>query len=136
MIFAVIVLESEDVIATVAVKNISAAAEFYEKKLGLKKENSPEKEILLYKTGNTKLLVYPSQFAGTNQATAATWVVNDVDATVRALKGKGVQFERYDFPGVTHEGDVHVSGKRRSAWFKDPGREYPGDCREVGATTT
>ena len=64
--------------------------------------------------------MYPSQFAGSNKATAVTWVVDDVDKTVGALKNKGVVFERYDFPNTTHDGDVHVSGKRRSAWFKDP----------------
>jgi hypothetical protein len=33
---------------------------------------------------------------------------------------KGVAFEHYDFPGVTREGDVHVMGPMKSAWFKDP----------------
>jgi hypothetical protein len=43
-----------------------------------------------------------------------------VTALVDKLKAKGVKFERYDFPGVTHEGDVHVMGKRKNAWFIDP----------------
>jgi len=29
-------------------------------------------------------------------------------------------FERYDLPNTTREGDVHVAGKNRVAWFKDP----------------
>lgn len=49
-----------------------------------------------------------------------TWIVSDVDGIVSDLKSKGVVFERYDFPEVKHEGDVHVFGKRRTAWFKDP----------------
>ena len=39
---------------------------------------------------------------------------------VAALRVKGVRFEHYDFPGGTREGDVHIFGKIRNAWFKDP----------------
>jgi hypothetical protein len=62
-----------------------------------------------------------SQYAGTNKATAVTWDAGkDVDRLVQALKARGVTFEKYDLPDTTREGDVHVSGKRRLAWFKDP----------------
>ncbi len=39
---------------------------------------------------------------------------------VRNLDTKGVTFEHYDMPDMTHEGDVHVAGDMRVAWFKDP----------------
>jgi hypothetical protein len=39
---------------------------------------------------------------------------------VASLKSKGVRFERYDMPGAKMEGDVHVFGDMRVAWFKDP----------------
>jgi catechol 2,3-dioxygenase-like lactoylglutathione lyase family enzyme len=109
-----------DAMATVAVKNLAAAAQFYEGKLGLKKVGGGEMQVLIYQSGKSTLLVYESQFAGTNKATAVTWSVDDVDGTVRVLKGKGIAFERYDFPDVKHEGDVHVFGKIRNAWLKDP----------------
>jgi len=113
-------LGASDVYATIAVKDLKNAAAFYEGKVGLKKEPSTEQMVLVYGSGSSKVLVYQSQFAGTNEATAVTWIVDDVDAEVRELKGKGVKFERYNFPDVKLEGDVHVSGNRRSAWFKDP----------------
>ena len=76
---------------------------------------------MTYRAGDSKLLVYRSQFAGTNKATAATWTIDgDLDAEVRALKGKGITFEHYEFPDVRHEGDVHVMGDMRAAWFEDP----------------
>lgn len=112
-------LGSADAIATVAVKNLQTAAQFYEGKLGLRKVGE-EMQVLVYKSGNSSIMVYQSQFAGTNQATAVTWQVDDVDGTVRALKEEGIAFERYEFPDVKHEGDVHVFGKIRNAWFKDP----------------
>ena len=36
---------------------------------------------------------------------------------VRSLNGK---FEHYDLPDTRLEGDVHVSGDIKVAWFKDP----------------
>jgi hypothetical protein len=68
------------------------------------------------------VLVYPSEFAGTNQATAASWAVgDDFDAIVQDLKGKGVTFEHYDeLPETTREGDVHMLGDSKAVWFKDP----------------
>lgn len=47
-------------------------------------------------------------------------VGDKVDAMARALKAKGVNFEHYDLPRTHVEGDVHVAGERRIAWFKDP----------------
>jgi len=113
-------LADSDAIATVAVKNLAAAAQFYEGKLGFKKVGGGEMQVLIYQSGKSTFMVYESQFAGTNKATAVTWSVDDVDGTVRALKEKGIAFERYDFPDVKHEGDVHVFGEIRNAWLKDP----------------
>src|SRR4051812_25089907 len=101
-------LGAEDAVATVAVRDIAAAGSFYEKTLGLKKLDSGEKSVLIFQTGSSKLQVYQSQFAGTNQATAVTWPADDVGAVARDLKSRGVTFERYDFPNAVHEGDVHV----------------------------
>jgi len=116
----ILMLADSDAMATVAVKNLTAAAEFYESKLGLKKIGGGEMQVLIYQSGKSTLMVYESQFAGTNKATAVTWSVDDVDGTVRALRENGIAFERYEFPNVKHEGDVHVFGEIRNAWFKDP----------------
>jgi catechol 2,3-dioxygenase-like lactoylglutathione lyase family enzyme len=113
-------LSSYDAIATVAVKDLQKARTFYEKTLGLVAQPSDESMVASYGSGGSRVLVYVSQFAGTNQATAATWAVDDVEAVARDLKSRGVTFERYDMPNATHVGDVHVMGKRKAAWFKDP----------------
>jgi predicted enzyme related to lactoylglutathione lyase len=106
--------------ATIPVKNLDRARQFYEGQLGLEPRNQQGQEAVLYNAGRSGLLVYKSEFAGTNKATAATWTVDKVDDLVRELKGKGISFERYDFPDCKHEGDVHVMGGMRVAWFKDP----------------
>ena len=113
-------LADKDAVATIAVKNLKVAKKFYGDTLGLKPTPVPEPEVLNYKSGNSTVLVYKSQFAGSNKATAVTWIVDDVEGTVRDLKAKGVAFEHYDFPGMTRKGDVHIAGKSKAAWFKDP----------------
>jgi catechol 2,3-dioxygenase-like lactoylglutathione lyase family enzyme len=113
-------LADKDAVATVAVKDLKAAKKFYGDILGLKPTPVPEPEVLNYKSGNSTVLVYKSQFAGSNKATSVTWIVDDVESTVKDLKAKGVAFEHYDFPGMTRKGDVHIAGKSKAAWFKDP----------------
>jgi catechol 2,3-dioxygenase-like lactoylglutathione lyase family enzyme len=114
-------LGEKDAMATIAVKDLAVAKKFYEGTLGLKPVEGQEPEVVTYKSGNSMVQVYRSQFAGTNQATALTWAAgNDVPALVRTLKDKGVKFEHYDIPGLTREGDVHVGRNMKAAWFKDP----------------
>jgi catechol 2,3-dioxygenase-like lactoylglutathione lyase family enzyme len=115
-------LGKKDAIATVAVKDLETAKRFYEDKLGLKPASAEQMGVITYKTGGSTLLVYTSQFAGTNEATSVTWGVGgDFDEIMRSLQSKGVSFEHYDgMPEVTREGDVHTAGGFKLAWFKDP----------------
>jgi len=114
-------LGNRDAVANIAVKNLETAKRFYEVTLGLKPIDSEGDELIVYKSGNTALNVYRSQHAGTNKATAVTWAVGDeVETVARGLKAKGVSFEHYDMPGAKLEGDVHVFGDIKVAWFKDP----------------
>ena len=114
-------LGNREATANLAVKDIDKARKFYEGTLGLTKVGAEGSELVAYKSGNSTINVYRSEYAGTNKATAVTWMVgNDIEKVVQALKAKGVTFEHYDMPGMTHEGDVHVGGKMKVAWFKDP----------------
>jgi len=114
-------LNHVDAVANIAVKNLEAARKFYQDTLGLQQVGAEGEELIIFKSGSSRINVYWSQYAGTNQATAVTWTVgDDVEDVVRALKSKGVTFEHYDMPGMTREGDVHVAGDMRVAWFKDP----------------
>jgi catechol 2,3-dioxygenase-like lactoylglutathione lyase family enzyme len=107
--------------ANLAVKDLAAAKSFYEDTLGLEEVDSEGDELIVLKSGDTLVNVYRSQFAGTNKATAVTWVVGDeIDAIVKKLKGKGIAFEHYDMPGITRDGDIHRGDGMKVAWFKDP----------------
>jgi catechol 2,3-dioxygenase-like lactoylglutathione lyase family enzyme len=108
-------------VATVGVRDMKRAKQFYEKTLGLQRIDSMGDSAAAYRTGNSSLFVYESAYAGTNQATAVTWDLGtDVDSVVRDLKSKGVAFEHYDLPDTKLDGDIHESGDRRLAWLKDP----------------
>lgn len=116
-------LRDKDAIATLAVKDIEVARKFYEGKLGLESaDEDGEPSTLTLKSGSTRIFIYESKYAGTNQATAINFLVgDDVDRIVKDLKAKGVTFEHYEgLPDTTLEGDVHVSGELRLAWLKDP----------------
>ena len=114
-------LRDADAVATVAVKDLKVAGQFYRDTLGLDQVASEGDEAISFGSGDTTINVYRSNFAGTNKATAVTWAVgDDVEGVVRALKAKGVRFEHYDMPNVRREGDIHVAGDLKVAWFKDP----------------
>jgi catechol 2,3-dioxygenase-like lactoylglutathione lyase family enzyme len=114
-------LGDKDAAANIAVKNLERARKFYEDTLGLTQIGTEGQEVVIFKSGKTLINVYQSQYAGTNKATAVTWVVGqDVEGFVQQLKAKGIAFEHYDMPGVTRKGDVHVADDMKVAWFKDP----------------
>src|SRR6266545_6142043 len=103
------------------VKDMKVAEKFYEEALGLKRVDGSPDTAVVYKSDGSTLCVYRSEFAGTNQGTAALWEVKDVEETVGELKAKGVTFEHYDnLPGLTLQGDIHAAGDFKVAWFKDP----------------
>jgi catechol 2,3-dioxygenase-like lactoylglutathione lyase family enzyme len=105
--------------ATLPAKDIAGTRKFYEGPLGLSVDEENPGGIF-YRVGSTQIFLYPSEFAGTNQATAATFEVADIEATVAELQGAGVTFEEYDMPGLkTVNGIADIEGER-GAWFKDP----------------
>jgi catechol 2,3-dioxygenase-like lactoylglutathione lyase family enzyme len=113
-------LGNTDATATLAVKDLAAARQFYQEKLGLTPVDDSE-ELVVFKSGNTTINVYHSSYAGTNQATALTWEVDDMDKEVRELKSRGIHFEHYDtMAGLRRQGDIHVGDGVKVAWFKDP----------------
>ncbi|HSU98073.1 MAG TPA: VOC family protein, partial [Gemmatimonadaceae bacterium] len=115
-------LGDRNALATIAVSDIEVARKFYEETLGFQHKGPRRRGVLAYSSGATTFLVYASQYAGTNQATSASWDAgDDMDSIVKTLRTKGVTFEHYyDMPDTTLEGDIHVSGGMRTAWFKDP----------------
>ena len=93
-------LGDKDAAANIAVRDLETAKKFYQDILGLTQVGVEGQEVIVFKSGNSIINVYRSQYAGTNQATAITWVVGEgIEDVVQQLKAKGVAFEHYDMPG-------------------------------------
>ena len=113
-------LSSANVQPMLPVKDLEKAERFYDEVLGLRRVHEMPGTAVTYRSGNTTFNVYRSEFAGTNKGTAALWEVDDLDATVKELKARGVTFEHYDMPGLTRDGDLYRAEGFGVAWFKDP----------------
>jgi catechol 2,3-dioxygenase-like lactoylglutathione lyase family enzyme len=103
---------------TIPASDLGRARRFYEGVLGL----APIKESadgILYRCGQTELLLYPTTNAGTAQHTLMAWMVDDIEAVVAHLRAQGVVFEEYDFPGLKTVNGIAELASERSAWFKD-----------------
>ena len=107
--------------ATVAVTDLGRAAAYFTNTLGLSQAGGEADLFAVFESGGTRLNVYPSAFAGSCKSTVATFVVDDLDASMAALRANGVVFEEYDMTdGPTTVNGVAEAAGVRSAWFKDP----------------
>lgn len=114
-------LANTEAMATIAVRDIAAAREFYGTTLGLQESGHEGEELLSYLSGSSQIIVYRSDFAGSNKATAVTWAVGDeLEEIAAALKAKGVAFEHYQMPGLSLQGDIHIGDRMKLVWIKDP----------------
>jgi predicted enzyme related to lactoylglutathione lyase len=106
--------------AVLPATDITRAAHFYEHVLGLHTEPAPLGGYVFVHGGSgTRVLVYETA-APHGEATAASFLVDDIESTVRELRGRGVVFEEYDMPGLrTVNGIADIGPMGRAAWFKD-----------------
>jgi catechol 2,3-dioxygenase-like lactoylglutathione lyase family enzyme len=106
---------------TLPVTDIARARKFYGETLELKLREEITDGHLLYDAGEgTFLVVYERPTPSTSDATAASFIVDDVETTVKGLRDRGVVFEEYDIPGVTWDNGIATMGDLKGAWFKDP----------------
>jgi len=113
------ILADAPVSAGLPAVDIERAKAFYEGTLGLPLVQDLEGALMFACGNGTMFFVYPSEFAGTNKATAAGFQVDDIQAVMEELRGKGVTFEEYDMPGLKTVDGIATLGPSKSAWFKD-----------------
>jgi catechol-2,3-dioxygenase len=113
-------LKDLDIIAVLPAKDIARAKDFYRDVLGLEPAETMDEENVLYRCGNgTAFLLYQTDNAGTAKNTQMGWATDDVEAEAQELRGRGVVFEEYDFPGLKTENGIATTTAGKAAWFLD-----------------
>jgi catechol-2,3-dioxygenase len=108
------------VTANVPASDLDRARRFYADTLGLTPADENPGGLVYTTGGGTTFFLYQTEYAGQAGHTIAQWHVADVPAEVRDLQAKGLEFEHYDMPGVSWDGDVaSMEGLGKAAWFKD-----------------
>ena len=107
--------------ASIPASDIDRARQWYADKLGLEPTQEGPGGLGYELSNGTGFFLYPSAFAGTNQATAMGFVISDFDSEFDELKARGVEFEDYDFGEElrTEGGVAKMPDGNRGAWFKD-----------------
>jgi predicted enzyme related to lactoylglutathione lyase len=105
--------------ATLPAVDIERAKKFYAEKLGLKESASQEPGGVTFDCGNgTQLYIYQRAPVKVEH-TLASFMVKDLAAEMTELRGRGVVFEEYDFPGLKTVNGIADMGGFKAAWFKD-----------------
>jgi catechol 2,3-dioxygenase-like lactoylglutathione lyase family enzyme len=113
-------LNDSMVTANVPAADLDRARRFYADTLGLTPADENPGGLVYTTSGGTTFFLYETEYAGKAGHTIAQFHVADVAGEVRDLKAKGLEFEHYDMPGVTWDGDVaRMEGMGSAAWFKD-----------------
>jgi catechol 2,3-dioxygenase-like lactoylglutathione lyase family enzyme len=102
------------------VKDLARARDFYENKLGLQAEGLQADGKFLLRCAGGFLALFPKPEGTKAEHTAVSFLVNDIIAEIRELKGRGVEFHDYDLPGLKTVEHVCVLGAEKAAWFNDP----------------
>lgn len=125
-------LSESSVTTMLPVKDIERARAFYEGALGLRPGGFKPDGKFVYAVGGTTLALFPKPEGTKADHTAISFRVDDIAASIAALKGKGVVFEDYDFPGFKTVNHVCVLGAEKAAWFKDTEGNYLCIHQDIG----
>jgi len=103
---------------TLPVEDLGRARAFYAEKLGLRPTREFEGALFYEGSDGSGFLLFPS---GARPAghTQMAWFVKDIVASVAKLKGRGVVFEEYNFPGLKTNHGIADLGYEKAAWFRD-----------------
>jgi predicted enzyme related to lactoylglutathione lyase len=117
-----IMLGSAPAAATIAVKDINAAKNFYGKTLGLRVAQDLGSEACVVEAGQgSMVLLYQRPNHQPSAATVLSFQVDDMDSEMADLKGRGVKFEDYDMPGLKTKNQIAtMPDGSKAAWFTDP----------------
>lgn len=110
-----------EITAMIAAEDLERAKRWYAEKLGFQPDFEFPAVLATYRSGPSRFTVYRTEFTGTAKNTVGLWRLKGIRDEVARLRGRGVEFEDYDFG----DGDKTVDGILSdedgdyNAWFKD-----------------
>jgi catechol 2,3-dioxygenase-like lactoylglutathione lyase family enzyme len=119
-------LQNSDVSTRLPAQDLERARAFYSQKLGLEPvEERPGG--LRYQCSDSYFVLFQSAGRASGESTQMAFDVEDIEAVVAELRGKGVVFEEVDLPGLkTVNGIADIEGNypskgvgERGGWFRD-----------------
>ena len=114
------ILESARPAIVICTRSRPRATEFYRDMLGLTLAYEDEFATVFNVGGVTLRVAFVADFAA-HEHTILGFCVPDVEATVKALRGKGIMFNTYAGFNQNELGILTLpGGDVRVAWFKDP----------------
>ena len=103
-----------------SVDDLDRARAFYEDVLGLSMSEAGMGGVArLHLGGGRDVVVYAKPDHVPATFTVLNFPVPDIEATVDALAGRGVQFQHYEHPPTDERGIMRAGGPL-IAWFTDP----------------
>lgn len=117
-------LSDSTVTTMLPVRDMQRARNFYEGRLGLEPGGLRPDGKFVYRVGGSTLALFPKPEGTKADHTAISFRVDDIAATITALKHAGVVFEDYDFPDFKTIDHICVLGAEKAAWFKDTEGNY------------
>ena len=103
------------VMTMLPVKDLERARDFYVNKLGLEAEGLAADGKFVLRGNGTKFGLMPKPEGTKAEHTAVSFEVDDVAAEIKELKGRGVTFHDYDFPGFKTVDHMIVMGTEKAA---------------------
>lgn len=112
-------LQERPIYAYFPARDMARARRFYEETLGLVPQQEVNGGVVYAFGGGTAAFLYETPNAGTSKASQAFWDVADVDAEMKELKKRGVEFDDFDLPGERSPAGAVIAGGVKAAWFRD-----------------
>jgi catechol 2,3-dioxygenase-like lactoylglutathione lyase family enzyme len=106
-------------VATIPVSDLERSKPFYGGKLGLKQLDENPFSVRYDAGGGSQISIFKRPPTKTEH-TLMHFEVDDIEAAVRDLQGRGVTFEEYTEGPLKTTNSVAQLGPARGAWFRDP----------------
>lgn len=112
-------LNLSELVAFVAVTDLARARAFYEDTLGLRLVDDTPIAVVFDANGTSLRVTRVDQLRPAGY-TVLGWLVDDIAASARDLRSRGVEFNRYDAMEQDELGVWTAPGGDQVAWFADP----------------